>query len=299
MNLDLGQPGVDSQLARNLHSALNFSFVNFGVELQLGPPVEDYHVRGSSELEPADALPLSDAVSLLHSCHTAGNLHHSDLDQSHLSNLLAARIDDEDVAGRGTAEEWLRVIVVVHTFWLKAGVLQEVASRKAVRSFYHSRYGRVPSMIAPRAQKALIDSSTHKALVNDGLDSCCLSSQHIVEGVTALFEPKTVSCLNIFDWQFDCGQRIVLSCMGDSQGISLAINWPCSFVEFPCEPVVPAGESIMGLLRLADKVRVVDLLECFLAEPSIFPTVEVLERLFCFEHLSVVIENVLEESVDI
>ena len=55
----------------------------------------------------------------------------------------------------------------------------------------------------------------------------------------------------------------------------------------------------MGLLRLTNKVRIVDLLQSFLAEPSVFPTVEVLERLFCFEHLSVVIENVLEESVDI
>lgn len=220
MNLDLGQPGVDSQLARNLHSALNFSLMNLGVELELCPSVEDYDVRGSSELEAADALPLGDAVSLLHSCYTAGNLNHSDLDQSHLSKLLAARIDDEDVAGRGAAEERLRVVVIVHTFWFKARVLQKVASWKAVRSFYHTSYGRVPSVITPRAQKALIDSSTHKTLVNNGLDSCCLSSQHIVEGVTALFEPKTVSCLNIFDWQFDCGQRIVLSCMGDGQGIS-------------------------------------------------------------------------------
>lgn len=166
MNLDLGQPGVDSQLARNLHSALNFSLVNLRVELQLCLSVEDDHMRGSSELKAADALPLCDAVSLLHSCYTARNLNHSDLDQSHLSNFFAARIDDEDVAGRGTAEERLGVVVVVHTFKLKAWVLQEVASRKAVGSFYHSGYGRVPSMVAPRAQKTLIDSSAHKALVN-------------------------------------------------------------------------------------------------------------------------------------
>lgn len=277
MNLDLGQPGVDSQLARNLHSALNFSLLNSRVELQLCPSVEDYHMRGSSELKAPDALSLCDAVALLHSCYATGDLHHSDLNQSHLSQFLAARVDNEDVAGRSTAEKRLRVVVVVHTFWFEAKILQEVTSRKTVRSFYHSADGRVPSMIAPRAQETLIDGSSHEALINDCLNSCYFSSQHIVEGVTALFKPKTVGSLNVFHWQFHCGQRIVLCCMGNGQSISLAFNRPCSFNEFPYEPVVPAGKSIMGLLRLANELIIVDLLQRFFAEPSVLPTIQILE----------------------
>ena len=50
----------------------------------------------------------------------------------------------------------------------------------------------MPSVIAPRIQESLVNSSSHEMLVDEIIDSHLLGSEHVIQGVSVVLEPKFV-----------------------------------------------------------------------------------------------------------
>ena len=77
------------------------------------------------------------------------------------------------------------------------GIEHEVLASDSIRLDDGARDRSVPAVVVPRTEDGLIDGSANKVAVNHSFKVILLSSQHIVERVFIVFEPKMTLGLNI------------------------------------------------------------------------------------------------------
>jgi hypothetical protein len=162
---DLREKAVYSLPSGPFKSIYHLPFEYTLTKLQLRLPLKHQHMRRAAHLEPANALPLGNTITLAHCSNAAGDFNHAHCDQGHPPQSRIACIDDEDVAGGSTGEEGLGVIIVVGLIELKAWILQEICSGNEVRVFDDPTDGSVPLVVAPRIQVPLVDSPPDEAVV--------------------------------------------------------------------------------------------------------------------------------------
>lgn len=116
----------------------------------------------------------------------------------------------------------------------------------------------MPLMVTPRVEIALVNTPTHKALVDYVLYVHFFGLEHIVEGVAVLLQPKFIDSLNIFSRKLEGSKRIVLRCVNNNVGIFEPCNWAGSRCQISCEPVIPTSESISWMILVTNVIVVID-----------------------------------------
>lgn len=170
-------------------------------ERKIGGLVENHRIWGSSELKPSKLLAFCESISLIHCRNAAGNFTHSDLNQSNFSNIRPLRVDDVNLSYWERGQQWLSPNIVIFS-WIaeiRHRVRKQICSWQFIAFEEFTSNGCVPSVVAPRTEEGLIDSTINKWILYNRFyfGSHLLNSKHVEERIVIVFKPEAISSLYI------------------------------------------------------------------------------------------------------
>lgn len=199
---DIGEIGPNKLELRFIHAGDRafLSRVDAFVKGQvLSVLVKDVSMRRSSESEHSKQLSFLNALTFLHVVHNARNLNHTDLDDSHSSDLGVISLDHIDLSHRTHGEKRLGCDIAIGKLDGKTGIASIISIADLVASFNDSTDWRSPSVVTPRIQETLVDSSILKSVSEVGLlfGFEAISSENLSKRISSVLQPELIMPLDI------------------------------------------------------------------------------------------------------
>lgn len=184
------------------------------------------------------------------------NLYHPNFNDANSANFGIICFDNVNLASWYHRKEWLRGNICFSKAWTETWVSNKISMACRITLLDNSSNRCSPSMITPRIEEALVNSSSNKVLFKVILLFLrkWVSVKHLSQRVFMVLKPKLILPLGIV-----VGRAIVRIWLWVIYNlIFIIIHWSCLLLDFASKPIMPALKTIVRGTWIANKIIVVD-----------------------------------------